>query len=99
MTRRPRRRRKEKAKEKEESAPIARIFAMQADQTLTLVGCASSRAAGSAVATYAFYLLAVIMEIMFLIDANALREDAMRIVIQLLVFAGITIGCFRLRRV
>ena len=79
---------------KEESAPLARLFAMQADQAPTLFLMFLCSSAGCFLTAFAFYLLALIMEILFLPDPSKVRAGAIRIVIQLLISAAGIISLF-----
>jgi ATP-binding cassette subfamily B (MDR/TAP) protein 1 len=90
---------KEKAKKDKgpkEPSPFPRVYGMVVDQFPAMIVMFGAAFVASALSAYAFYLLAVVMEVAFEPLPDKMRERALDLSVQMLVYAAIIIGCFGL---
>eukprot|EP00930_Biecheleria_cincta_P036948 TRINITY_DN25328_c0_g1_i1.p1 TRINITY_DN25328_c0_g1~~TRINITY_DN25328_c0_g1_i1.p1 ORF type:complete len:1416 (+),score=259.33 TRINITY_DN25328_c0_g1_i1:58-4248(+) len=83
-------------KKKAEKAPIGRLVWMQRDHFLSLLMMGSFSGGAVALSTYAFFKMAVVMNIVLEIDTKVMRDDAVRLSIELALFAATIIASFML---
>jgi len=81
-------------KKKEESAPMLRILGMQADFCWALVLMVIFSAGACAMIVYTFYMLAEVMDIVFIASPQEMREQAVSLSIQLALWACAVIASF-----
>lgn len=85
-----------KSKKKSERAPILRLVRMQSDHFLSLLLMVCFSGGAVALSTYSFFKMAVVMNIVLETDAKVMREDAVKLSIELALFAATIIASFLL---
>ena len=81
-------------KEKAESAPLGRLFKMQADQSGSLVLMILFSGAACVLSTLSFYLMVEVMDVVFNSNPSQMRKDATHLATVLGVYAAVIIVSF-----
>merc|ERR1711871_1609835 len=79
---------------KEESAPMKRIFAIQADQALSFVIMCAGAGGACFLSTWSFYKMVEVMNLMLSFNADQVRADALLLALELGIYALVMTGLF-----
>jgi len=85
---------KGEAKEAKEKSPVMRLFKLQKDHSMSLTLMFFCSMAACVGATYSFYMMAEISNVLYQLDPDVIRDDAGRLAIILVSLAAAMIGLF-----